>query len=737
VIRFPRSIVLAAALFAGCKEGNPQDENLQDSVDSSDSTADLPFVGDDVNTSTERELASSYSLPEAFYTALDTLGVAPEDLSFPDAGATFSVIPTRLRWTDTLRHQGDLAPTFAFMVGEDVEAAVSKGDADRARGLLAAESTYNDRDTLARVDYDERITALDAADPLLWALQAFYEHAPVEGNPDVPSAAWSEIAADVEAQVATFSPNAQAALAFGVEGLVRAAELRDEALTGSGLVPMSTWAELHHAYWNCQTGYSVYSHEYGTDAYPGLDFVKLIQAGEIALTSVERLRVSLQDEVPVVGASLDLTGPLGRIKVLLDDADSEWDDEGDGYFLAVDGGGDDTWIDRIATNTSIYLPVSVALDLSGNDSYRTSTDWTIDDATITKPDARGQGAGIFGIAILDDAEGNDTHHASALSQGVGVFGVGVLVDHGGDDVYEGYLNSQGYGDFGFGLLADLGDGNDSYETLQTSEGYGGPRGVGWLLDESGDDTYLAIADPIVWDWAGEGSNWSGSQGFGYGVRDGFFKKGAPIFSGGLGGLFDLEGDDDYQCAVMCQGFGYGFGTGLFFDRSGNDDHLVTHKYSMGAATHWAVGLYVDGQGEDTYRNSDDDECIGEGYDASVAFHLDLGSEDDTYTIDNFGQFTLGIALHPALGVLINEGGDDSYNTPDSTYGIGRSYIDTDDRASYLAGVPSVGMFLDLGGTDVYGGGRAETANDAEWVQVDPLGGGWDPKLDHGYGLDTH
>ena len=385
----------------------------------------------------------------------------------------------------------------------------------------------------------------------------------------------------------------------------------------------------------------------------------------------------------------------------------------------------------------MYYPVSAVLDLAGDDLYTHSDEWTIDEGMMSLGATRMQGAGIFGVAILDDAGGDDRYHASGICQGSGVFGVGLLIDHGGADSYAGYNQCQGFADFGFGLLLDLGNGDDEYETWQKSQGYGGPRGVGWLVDEGGNDSYLAIEEPIIMDWAGEGTNWSGSQGFGFGVRDGFFTPGAPIFSGGLGALFDLAGDDLFQCAVMCQGFGYAFGTGLFYDREGHDEHLVTHKYALGSATHWAVGLYIDGGGDDRYTNNGDDECIGLGYDASVAFHIDRGDGDDVYTLENAGDFVLGMSRIPALGVLINEGGDDEYHVPGGgSRAIGRTFTQGGNRDGYLGTVVSLGMFLDLGGTgDLYDIEREGLENGSTWIQADPQGDDWDTSYDFGYGFD--
>ena len=698
--------------------------------------APYPEAGTDLDETTTRTLSSGYTLPDEFYAALETLGLPVTRLDFPDAGSTYETTPTRLHWTDTLRHEGDTAPTFAYMVAGDVEAALGEPEGAILRELLVAQHTYNVREAFTTVRFDERYVMRDVDGPLVAALRAFYEHEPVEGHPSPPTAAWETIEAGLAERAAAFPFETQAALALAIRGLVRAAELRDEALLSPGWLSIAQWQVLHEGFVGGGSGYSTYSHSFGSEAHTGFVFESMARAGQLALRSVESLRLALEGAEPVSGARIDLEGPLGRITVTLEDTADTW--EGGGWFLLVDAAGDDTYLDGVATNTTIFLPVSVLLDMAGDDVYRSSEEWDIGEARVPGSVACMQGAGIFGVAILDDAGGADDYHAGYVSQGAGIFGVGVLADHGGADRYRGYVGSQGSADFGYGLLVDRGGTVDAYETLQTSQGYGGPRGMGWLVDDGGDDVYVAIAEPLIVDWAGEGSNWSGSQGFGFGVRDGFFTPGAPIFSGGLGGLFDLAGNDDYQCAVMCQGFGYAFGTGIFYDPEGDDDHLVTHKYAMGAATHWAVGVLVDGQGSDTYRNSGDDECIGLGYDASPAFHIDRGDETDVYTIDNIGDFVLGVGRIPGLGVLINEGGDDEYHVPGTGLrSVGRSFTASGNRAGYLGSVPNVGMFLDLGGTaDVYDFAAAGVGNGLEWIQTDPQGDDWDPAHDFGYGLDT-
>ncbi len=398
----------------------------------------------------------------------------------------------------------------------------------------------------------------------------------------------------------------------------------------------------------------------------------------------------------------------------------------------VDGFGDDTYIGRVAANTDISQPISVVIDLDGNDSYAPATDWEVNADTLTGLRLPMQGAGIFGVAILLDGAGNDEYGCLTHCQGSAIYGAGILVDHGGADIYKGYDFAQGSAEFGYGLLLDLGDGDDSYETLQHSQGYGGPRGIGWLIDQDGNDDYLAIKDPIIFDWAGEGTNFSGSQGFAFGWR------GGPYWSGGLGGIFDLNGNDSYQCAVMCMGFGYFFGTGLFYDQQGDDTYVNTHKYTLGSATHQSVGLFIDGQGADTYTMTGDDEAIGLGYDHGVAYHIDRGDQDDIYTVENIGHFTLGFARHPGIGALINEGGNDEYHVPgDGDRTCGLSWVDANDRPDLLAEIITLALFLDLGGPDDnYDIAREEVGNQKSWHQTEPLGGGWDADLDYAYGLDV-
>jgi hypothetical protein len=688
-----------------------------------DSEPAFQTVGEDLDEVSTRELSSSYELPEAFYGALEAMGLDLSSLFMPDIGLTADWDMSRLHWTDTIRHEGHLAPTFGYMVIEDIEAALETPDTLPAQALLIAQHTYNGRDEFTRVRYDEAVTVASGAEGLWAALQAFYV-----GTADGGDGAddWQAQRTKLEPAVDAFPSEAQTALAQAILGLMRAAELRDEALLSKGVLTLEEWGAQHQ---KIVKGGSPYDKSFLDGAHPGIDFDALSRASQLAMRSVESLRVALSSVPATEGAAFELTGPRGRLVVDLTDTANTW--KYPDLFLLVDGAGNDLYYGRVAANVTIEQPISVVLDLRGDDTYAPGSQWEVNADTLTGYRLPMQGAGIFGVAILDDASGNDRYGCLTTCQGYGIYGTGVLVDHEGDDLYEGYDYAQGAAEFGYGLLLDLGDGADSYETLQRSQGYGGPRGIGWIVDQAGDDQYLAIEEPIIFDWAGEGTNFSGAQGFAFGWRAG------PYWSGGLGGLFDLAGNDSYQCAVMCLGFGYFFGTGLFFDRTGDDSYVNTHKYTLGSATHQSVGLFVDGQGADTYTLVGDDEAIGLGYDHGVAYHIDRGEGDDVYSVENIGDFTLGFARHPALGTLINEAGNDQYHiagTGDVT--CGRSWVDANDRQGTLAKIITMALFLDLAGpADEYDIAREEVTNAGAWHQTEPLGGGWDPKLDFAYGWD--
>lgn len=156
------------------------------------------------------------------------------------------------------------------------------------------------------------------------------------------------------------------------------------------------------------------------------------------------------------------------------------------YALLIDLGGDDTYVNHAgagdATIGSSYaldlLPVSMVLDLSGDDVYGEPKDRSISDYYGV------QGSGSRGgIGMLVDVEGDDRYEATIHGQGMAFLGVGVLSDGAGTDRYEvvnrapgayleestgryftnvGAARGQAHASAGMSLLLDRGFGDDTY-----------------------------------------------------------------------------------------------------------------------------------------------------------------------------------------------------------------------------------------------------------------------------------
>jgi hypothetical protein len=362
-----------------------------------------------------------------------------------------------------------------------------------------------------------------------------------------------------------------------------------------------------------------------------------------------------------------------------DDADGA-EDRGP-FLLRIDTGGNDRYAAGAAASAA--CPVSVLIDGGGDDVYEAA------------PGEPAFGAGTFGVGLLVDLAGSDRYvlkGTKSLGLGAGVFGVGALLDAGGDDVYQGDGFCEGAGACGWGTLTDLG-GKDRYEAFRFSQGFGFVQGAGVLTDLGGDDVYrLNDADLRYPSAQSKEHNDSLGQGFGFGVRADYLD--GHSLAGGVGILADREGDDAYTCGVFGQGAGYWMGVGMLLDGAGRDRYEGVW-YVQGACAHFAVGILEDAGGDDVYRATMN-MAQGAGHDFSLGVLLDRAGNDE-YTAPNL---SLGGGNSNGMGVLIDGGGNDVYRSRGTTLGL----------ASMEAGpgVPTIrhgaltlGVFLDLGGADVY------------------------------------
>jgi hypothetical protein len=350
------------------------------------------------------------------------------------------------------------------------------------------------------------------------------------------------------------------------------------------------------------------------------------------------------------------------------------------FGLIIDLGGDDLYRGMIAASTDPQHGNAVVIDLNGNDTY--------DAATF------GLATGRLGVGLLIDQSGDDVYQLEMGSGGTGFGGLGILFDAKGNDIYMGNRMTQGVAIGGLGLLFDAG-GNDRYTSHGFSLGFGGPQGVGAVIDLQGNDFFqCGNKYPSAYN-AEDAPN--GKPGdplyqydcFGLGVGSGkrILSK-RPEWqpynlAGGWGLLLDVEGNDHYQSANFSQGHGYFFGAGTFFDLAGNDEYLAA-RYGFGSSAHYGVGLFNDRQGEDRYGSTGPFYDGGVAWDHGVSVMLDAGPQNDRYTF--VSTTGLGGADHSGWGLFVDEGGNDQY---DVKSGLGRCSDE------------SLGGFFDLKGQDNY------------------------------------
>jgi hypothetical protein len=350
------------------------------------------------------------------------------------------------------------------------------------------------------------------------------------------------------------------------------------------------------------------------------------------------------------------------------------------FGLVIDLGGDDLYRGMIAASTDADHGNAVVIDLSGNDTYNGAT--------------FGLATGRLGVGLLIDQSGNDVYQLDMGSGGAGFGGMGILFDGHGNDTYMGSRMTQGAAIGGLGLLFDAA-GNDRYTSHAFSLGFGGPQGVGAVIDYQGDDSYqCGNKYPSAYN-AEDAPN--GKPGdplfqydcFGLGVGSGkriLSKRPewqAYNLAGGWGLLLDVQGNDHYQSANFAQGHGYFFGVGVFLDLDGNDEYVAA-RYGLGSSAHYGVGLFNDRQGEDHYSSTGPFYNAGVAWDHGVSMMLDTGHHNDRYA---FAASTgLGGADHSGWGLFVDEGGNDQYEVKG---GLGH------------ASEQSIGGFFDLKGKDNY------------------------------------
>lgn len=367
-----------------------------------------------------------------------------------------------------------------------------------------------------------------------------------------------------------------------------------------------------------------------------VDRVKLFNAFSSLLSFLTRDNLFLlkRDLIERFGSNrgpilYEAVTPMGKVIVGGDGPNVYTEDAA----LILDLGGDDLYLNN-AGGTRPGMPVALVIDWGGNNHY------------ISK-EIFSQGAGVLGGGFLIDLGGNATFISLDGSQGAGFWGVGLLYHGDGKGVYKARRFSQGTGQMGIGLIINR-KGDDSYLCSYGGQGLGLFGGTGILIDEAGNDYYqLGGLEPDFRDPSK--STMSLGQGFGQGMRP---EKGRDGVPGGAGMLIDEGGDDIYVADYFAQGASYYYGLGILNDISG-DDQYISGRYSQGAGIHSSVGVLIDQKGNDFYYASFG-VAQGLGHDFGVGF-LEDDAGDDNY---RGGTLVQGSATNGSLGIFIDLQGND-------------------------------------------------------------------------------
>ncbi|MEO1278727.1 MAG: hypothetical protein AAFV77_07240, partial [Planctomycetota bacterium] len=301
---------------------------------------------------------------------------------------------------------------------------------------------------------------------------------------------------------------------------------------------------------------------------------------------------------------------------------------------------------------------------------------------------------------------NDAYEAVESSMGVGLHGVGMLIDDGGDDTYLVRQSwGQGVGHVGFGAIIDRG-GNDQYTSGRSSQAHGSTRGAGVIVDLAGNDTYT-IPDSTARSELYLGRVVAMGQGCGYGRRADLGDS--RSMAGGFGVLVDGAGDDHYSAMAWSQGAAAHFAVGIHVDLDGNDtynanpermanpytseEQWIAENQYAGHARDGALGIFVDGAGNDEYVLRAN--CGGSGDLNSVGFFWDR-SGDDRYT---------GLEIDPSPR-------NANWTRPP----MGTITIYPEPFRSFRDDLRAYGVFLDTGGTDTYEGLESAARNSHVWSE---------------------
>ncbi len=568
--------------------------------------------------------------------------------------------------------------------------------------------------------------SLESALRRLWRLAGRLPHRPPFGGQYVAtSEPWSEFVQAVDSLLPVSAQQQLALLLHNLVDVLAWYQTATRNISTATLARVIRIRDLH----TTQGDGNVFYPEI-EDAFVALDRHSLLYAASKGVAALELFVRRMENLRLVQNFALQLVTPFGEIVLTGSGADTIVVAH---PLLVVDFGGNDQYHGQVAGAMALQNPVSLLVDLGGDDRYFCR-------------EGVSQGAAICGIGILWDHQGDDRYEGEDITQGSAQLGVGMLVDESGNDEYRAGEVAQGAGFLGIGLLFELG-GNDRYRLLGNGQGDGEFGGIGVLADVHGEDWYYAEPWAAVYDRGDYHSdykvNLSNAQGFGGGRRgDG---SDGHSWAGGLGVLLDLAGNDRYVSGNWSLGTGYWFGVGLLIDEGG-DDHYRSCYFTQASGAHFAIGAMIDEQGNDRYELFETmGAALAFGWDFTVAFFLDRQG-NDWYRVR---KISLGVAQVRSQAFFFELDGDDRYFFGDTVNVLGtatpyRYAQQYSPLAPYFYWSRSIALFADLGGEDEYQplmgmrSARVRFRNNAIWYAPRPQRRqGFAPAANCGIGVDRH
>jgi hypothetical protein len=322
-----------------------------------------------------------------------------------------------------------------------------------------------------------------------------------------------------------------------------------------------------------------------------------------------------------------------------------------------------------------------------------------------------------GAKVILDLAGDDFYSSTKnYTQGSAFFGNSLLIDVAGNDNYIAQNFAQGSAVFANAILYDLA-GDDFYKALGFAQGYSF-FGLGLLLDNSGNDEYVAdlfsqgaatcSGVSLLLDTAGADKYRAGIShkstyrvtGSFHGASQGLGFGVRGYFDGGMGFLLDGKGSDIFQAGNFSQGSGYFFGLGVIKNFGSDSDTYVAYRYGQANAAHSALGVLIDEGGNDIYRGQ-----VGAvqsaAWDKSATAFWDKKGNDQYFSLNAF--FSLAAAAHNGYSYFLDAAGSDSYKIAN---------FRTTTQNSYHGG-NSLSIFLDLGGKKDFFA-QEGIRNDSSW-----------------------